>query len=97
MDTSASEQEAWRETAACRHVPVEIFYPATDAEAEPAKIVCRGCPVRELCLELALAADERFGVWGGLTPSERRSLAARRRTHGAVLRPALDQHQPART
>ncbi|HVM35315.1 MAG TPA: WhiB family transcriptional regulator [Actinomycetota bacterium] len=96
MDIPAAEQAAWRELAACRHIPVDFFYPPTDAEAEPAKIVCRGCPVTELCLERALAADERFGVWGGLTPAERRSLVARRRNRSAAARPLLDEGQPAR-
>lgn len=28
--------------------------------------LCRvKCPVRDLCLAYAMAADERFGVWGG--------------------------------
>ncbi|WP_336873902.1 WhiB family transcriptional regulator [Rhodococcus qingshengii] len=38
----------------------------------PAKRVCAGCEVRVDCLAFALANDERFGVWGGLTASERR-------------------------
>jgi hypothetical protein len=71
--------EVWRERAACRHVPVEIFFPAVEHEAEEAKAVCRSCAVQEPCLEFSFEANERFGVWGGLTSQERRSLAARRR------------------
>jgi Transcription factor WhiB len=33
---------------------------------------CRRCPVEVACLSYALAADERFGVWGGTLPDERR-------------------------
>jgi WhiB family transcriptional regulator, redox-sensing transcriptional regulator len=33
-----------------------------------------GCPVRAGCLEYALANDERFGIWGGLSERERRRL-----------------------
>lgn len=36
---------------------------------------CLVCPVRRLCLQYALAADERFGVWGALRPDERAALA----------------------
>ncbi|MGH2756255.1 MAG: WhiB family transcriptional regulator [Actinomycetota bacterium] len=69
----------WRERAACRTVPVELFFPALEHEADDAKAVCTECMVKEPCLESALAAGERFGVWGGLTPQERRSLVAKRR------------------
>lgn len=74
-----SSPETWREHAACRHVPVEIFFPAVEHEAEEAKAVCNSCVVQEPCLEFSFEANERFGVWGGLTSQERRTLAARRR------------------
>lgn len=38
---------------------------------EAARDVCRSCPVRGECLDYALRAKERFGMWGGLTPIER--------------------------
>ena len=38
---------------------------------ESAVQCCDGCPVRRECLEYALAADERYGIWGGKTPEER--------------------------
>ena len=44
------------------------------AGAERAKAVCIQCPVRERCLEWALAIGEREGIWGGTTPSGRRQL-----------------------
>ena len=37
----------------------------------------RGCDVRAECLEYALANDERFGIWGGLSERERRKLKKR--------------------
>jgi Transcription factor WhiB len=33
---------------------------------------CRRCPAEGACLAYALAADERFGVWGGTLPEDRR-------------------------
>lgn len=36
-----------------------------------AKAVCAVCPVRLECLEYANATDQREGIWGGLTPTER--------------------------
>ncbi len=41
-----------------------------DLEGE-AQTVCRRCPARLECLGYAIAADERYGVWGGLTERER--------------------------
>jgi WhiB family redox-sensing transcriptional regulator len=48
-----------------------------------AKQLCAECPVQNLCLEYSLASEEMFGVWGGLTPTERRAMrVARGRTRG---------------
>lgn len=70
---------SWRQSAACRGVDPEIFYPASEEEAEVAKTVCAACPVREACLEFALASRERDGVWGGATERDRRRLLRQRR------------------
>ncbi len=35
---------------------------------------CWRCPARAACLSFALAANERFGVWGGMLPDERRGM-----------------------
>jgi len=56
-----------------------VFYPTSDEEAEAAKEVCARCPVREACLEFALASRERDGVWGGATERERRRMIRHRR------------------
>ena len=42
-----------------------------------AKKVCLSCEVRSECSEYALANDERFGIWGGLSERERRKLRNR--------------------
>lgn len=46
------------------------------AEARP---ICQRCPVVEECLEHALANDETDGMWGGMSPGERKQLARSRR------------------
>lgn len=40
-------------------------------EIDRAKTVCHQCPVRAICLEEALAAEEDWGIWGGYTRPER--------------------------
>lgn len=69
----------WRQDAACRDLDTNIFFPASDEEAGPAKEICATCPVREECLEFALLTRQEDGVWGGMTETERRRLRRRRR------------------
>ncbi len=71
--------QSWRQHAACRGLDPEIFYPASDEEAGAAKAVCALCSVEESCLEFALSAREREGVWGGATERERRRIIRQRR------------------
>jgi WhiB family redox-sensing transcriptional regulator len=71
---------SWRKRAACRGIDPEVFYPVADeTEAEEAKAICDVCPVRQACLEHALAHREREGVWGGATERERRRILRQRR------------------
>lgn len=63
--------------AACAGQDPELFVPRTGrarfAYPEAVKS-CVDCTVRTDCLEYALVVGERLGVWGGLTPNERRPL-----------------------
>lgn len=69
---------AWSMRAACLDRPDEMFFPERGGSArvavEAAKRVCARCPVTAECLEYAMATDQRFGVWGGLSEPERRRL-----------------------
>jgi WhiB family redox-sensing transcriptional regulator len=71
----------WRHYARCLGADPEVFYPPSDLDeaADEAKAICVICPVREPCLEHAIVARERQGVWGGLTERERRRLVRQRR------------------
>lgn len=42
-----------------------------------AKAMCHACPVTADCLRFALENHEDHGVWGALSPEERRILARR--------------------
>ena len=66
----------WREDAACAETDPDAFFPEMGKSAEPAKSVCARCPVVAECLKAAVEGNEEFGVWGGLTTSERRPLRA---------------------
>lgn len=44
-----------------------------------AREICRRCPVKAECLADALARKERYGMWGELTPIERRRIERKER------------------
>lgn len=67
----------WQERALCAQTDPEAFFPEKGGSTREAKKVCTGCEVRAECLEYALAHDERFGIWGGLSERERRKLKKR--------------------
>ena len=63
---------SWQERALCAQTDPEAFFPEKGGSTREAKRVCTSCDVRGECLEYALAHDERFGIWGGLSERERR-------------------------
>ncbi|WP_447924848.1 WhiB family transcriptional regulator [Georgenia muralis] len=68
---------AWQDRALCAQTDPEAFFPEKGGSTREAKRVCTSCDVRAECLEYALANDERFGIWGGLSERERRKLKRR--------------------
>jgi WhiB family transcriptional regulator, redox-sensing transcriptional regulator len=72
-----SGELAWQERALCAQTDPEAFFPEQGGSTREAKRVCLSCDVRGECLEYALAHDERFGIWGGLSERERRKLKKR--------------------
>ncbi len=64
----------WRSDANCRGVDPALFHPERGESTAAAKAVCKGCVVTHECLEYALNAGEKFGIWGGLSERERRRL-----------------------
>ena len=61
--------------------------PRAGASTREAKEVCRGCVVREECLEYALANGEKFGIWGGMSERERRRIRRQRALARAARQP----------
>lgn len=73
-----SADRAWQDQANCLGVDPDLFFPERGASTREAKEVCRGCVVRDECLEYALANGEKFGIWGGLSERERRRVRRQR-------------------
>ena len=75
--SDAEELMGWQERALCAQTDPEAFFPEKGGSTREAKRICVGCEVKQECLEYALAHDERFGIWGGLSERERRRLKRR--------------------
>lgn len=72
------ETKSWQDYANCLGVDPDLFFPERGASTKEAKAVCRGCIVRQECLEYAIVNGEKFGIWGGLSERERRRLRRQR-------------------
>lgn len=88
----------WTEQAACQGLAVREMDPWHPDDTLPpaeqalqhalARLVCARCPVRHPCALEALRGGIGHGVWGGLTPADRRRIARR---HGYPT-PGAAQH-----
>jgi len=77
-DLGGPDGPTWQDAARCAEVDPEIFFPERGGSVRAAKNVCRGCEVRDACLEYALEHGEEWGIWGGLSERQRRPLLAAR-------------------
>ena len=85
----------WVADGLCAETDPEAFYPEKGGSAREAKRVCTHCTVRAECLSYALAHDERFGVWGGLSERERRRSKHDDAVSAEPLRPGARQAGPS--
>jgi hypothetical protein len=64
-------------TVACQTAEVAAWWPDRRDLDSPATRgaldACRKCSLQRPCAEYAIAAAERFGVWGATLPDERRT------------------------
>jgi len=79
QDDDRDPETAWMAYGNCAHQSPSLFFPSDGVGVEVARRVCADCPVREPCLEYALAHRIDHGVWGGCSERERRRILKRRR------------------
>ena len=78
------EEWEWQYKGACRDLDPEMFF-HPDGERGPrrrnrenaAKAVCATCPVIAACRAHALAVQEPYGIWGGLSEDDRAVILER--------------------
>ncbi|QSE86880.1 WhiB family transcriptional regulator [Rhodococcus koreensis] len=86
----------WQDRASCRGTDTDLFF-SPDGERgkvrarreHAAKQICRDCPVLTECRTHALSAAEPYGIWGGMSETDR-TRHRRRRTRPDSA-PALNQ------
>lgn len=72
-------EQPWIDQAACRSTttPDQWFPEPGHGVKDDVRALCHGCPVRFECLDYAVTWKIRYGVWGGLSFTERRRLHRR--------------------
>ncbi len=70
--------ESWRDHAACKGLPTELFFVNGH---QPGLTVCASCRAAEECLEYALSlpAYDDHGIWGNVGKLERDRMRRQRR------------------
>ena len=79
-----ADEWEWQYKGHCRDLPTEMFF-HPDGERGPrrrnrentAKAICATCPVMMACRTHALAVQEPYGIWGGLSEDDRLTIIGR--------------------
>lgn len=66
---------AWMKDANCKGRDLELFFPHHDNQTAYARAreICLACPVRQTCLDYAIDTDTWDGMFGAMSPRERRA------------------------
>jgi WhiB family transcriptional regulator, redox-sensing transcriptional regulator len=60
--------------ALCREIDPELFFPIMHddvIQTRQAKAICKGCELKQACLDYALADPKIMGIWGGTSARDR--------------------------
>ena len=87
----------WKAKANCKGLAPELFFPERNEheKVRQALAVCRGCVVRDECLEENLG--EQFGIWGGTSGKQRVALRRQRKQTSTPPRDRQIQAHALRT
>lgn len=80
----------WQLQGACRGADASMFFHPEGERGherlrreQRAKALCRTCPVLVECRTHALRVGEPYGIWGGLSESDRLEMLRRTRSRSA--------------
>jgi WhiB family redox-sensing transcriptional regulator len=79
-------RERWEDRARCRGYAATFFPKDDNGHGQTARAIaiCSGCSVRSQCLSYALKLEgnapvkNRYWVWGGMTPEQRKEASDKR-------------------
>ena len=86
MNATPDAPGAWADEAACKGMlPTFYVNPNNKTVVDRAVAVCFTCPVVMECQQYALANNEEYGIWGGMTPEQRRENTTPKRKRALVV------------
>ncbi|MCQ4119703.1 WhiB family transcriptional regulator [Rhodococcus tibetensis] len=102
-ETATTEAVGWQDRATCRGAESSVFF-SPDKERGHARArretrarqICQDCPVLTACRDHAPAAGEPYGIWGGMTETERRRHTRSHRHDDRRPPPPKRQMAPSR-
>lgn len=67
--------QSWKDESNCKTTFLkEDFFSTSETVLKTlARKYCRNCPVQRHCLYTSLVTSEIYGLWGGLTPKQRKT------------------------
>jgi WhiB family redox-sensing transcriptional regulator len=69
------ENWQWMSAGQCGRYPdLDFFNVASTTNVMKCRVVCDTCVVKNQCLDFAQRNDEVHGIWGSMTPKERKAL-----------------------
>jgi WhiB family redox-sensing transcriptional regulator len=97
IEPAGGREPDWQSQARCNDGTgslVELFFSEQIDDIAAAKAFCLECPVKEPCLEGALARREPWGVWGGQLFVHGKVVAQKRkRGRPPKVRPEAEQQE----
>lgn len=86
----------WQDDAACLPYDPELFFPIGEGKPDrdqinKARKICRDCPVIMECLQEALLQTAQYGIYAGLTASERRQFKQKGTLTAYVLHQTINE------
>lgn len=71
-------EDDWMKDSLCKGAGSNLFFPDEKTAAASvynfAKLICEQCPVQRQCLMYAVKNNIHDGMWGGLSPNERKGF-----------------------
>jgi hypothetical protein len=64
----------WQSSANCNEEDHGLFFSQARGKMDMAIKICKPCPVKGECLKFAMDENIEHGIYGGLTPTQRKGL-----------------------